>query len=88
MFSQMNIVKNKMRNRLASETTKAILSIRAGLKRQGNQCVSSGLVMNKTTSTFLKSVVLRPSGFTSEEEFLLLESGAESELALVDRFFI
>ena len=41
MFSQMNIVKNKMRNRLASETLTAIVSIRAGLKRHGNQCLGS-----------------------------------------------
>ena len=36
MFSQLNIVKNKLRNRLSSETATAILAIRAGLKRHGN----------------------------------------------------
>lgn len=37
-FSQMNLVKNKQRNKLSSSTTNAILFIRAGLRRLEKCC--------------------------------------------------
>ncbi|XP_042894354.1 uncharacterized protein LOC122268140 [Penaeus japonicus] len=38
IFSQLNIVKNKLRNRMGTTMTNAILGIRAGLKRAGKSC--------------------------------------------------
>ncbi|CAL4082586.1 unnamed protein product, partial [Meganyctiphanes norvegica] len=38
VFSQMNLVKNKLRNRMQAEMANAILAIRAGLKRHGKSC--------------------------------------------------
>lgn len=38
VFSQLNIVKNKARNRLHNTTTNAIITIRAGLRRQKKCC--------------------------------------------------
>ena len=38
VFSQMNIVKNKLRNRMETEMANAILAVRAGLKRHGKLC--------------------------------------------------
>ena len=40
VFSQMNIVKTKLRNRLSVKTLNAILYIRFGLKRSGKCCYS------------------------------------------------
>ena len=38
VFSQMNIVKSKLRNRMETQMANAILAIRAGLKRSGKSC--------------------------------------------------
>ena len=38
IFSQMNIVKNKLRNRMGTKMVNSILGIRAGLKRSGKAC--------------------------------------------------
>lgn len=38
VFSQLNLVKNKLRNRMSADTTNAILDIRYGLKRSGQCC--------------------------------------------------
>lgn len=40
IFSQVNIVKNKLRNRLKTDTLSAILSVRFGLRRQHKCCFS------------------------------------------------
>ncbi|KAH9370100.1 hypothetical protein HPB48_011267 [Haemaphysalis longicornis] len=37
-FSQLNIVKSKLRDKLKPETTNAILVVRAGLKRHQKRC--------------------------------------------------
>lgn len=38
VFSQLNIVKNKLRNRLKDDTTNAILAVRSGLRREKKCC--------------------------------------------------
>lgn len=38
LFSQMNVVKNKLRNRLSLKTVNAILAIRAAIKTEGKCC--------------------------------------------------
>lgn len=38
LFSQMNVVKSKLRNRMVLKTLNAILTIRSGLKRMGKCC--------------------------------------------------
>ncbi|CAN8007314.1 unnamed protein product [Ixodes pacificus] len=40
VFSQMNIVKSKLRNRMSTEMMTAILTVRAGLRRE-NKCFSN-----------------------------------------------
>ncbi|VEN44313.1 unnamed protein product [Callosobruchus maculatus] len=46
LFSMMNIVKTKLRNRLSLQTLNAILSIRCGMKREGKCCDSYELHTN------------------------------------------
>ncbi|CAD6208871.1 GSCOCG00010693001-RA-CDS, partial [Cotesia congregata] len=38
VFSAINLVKTKLRNKMNSEITNALLTIRAGLKRCGKNC--------------------------------------------------
>lgn len=40
LFSQINIVKNKLRNRLTSKTVSAVLAVRSGLRRVEQSCYS------------------------------------------------
>lgn len=40
VFSQMNIIKSKLRNRMKTESANALLHIRYGLRRTGNTCVT------------------------------------------------
>lgn len=43
VFSQMNIIKTKLRNKMQTDTTNALLHIRYGLKRMSQTCVSYDL---------------------------------------------
>ena len=40
LFSQLNIVKSKLRNRLKTDTVNAILAVKGGLRRVGKCCYS------------------------------------------------
>lgn len=40
VFCQMNIIKNKLRNRMKTVSTNALLHIRCGLQRTGKTCIS------------------------------------------------
>ena len=46
VFSQMNIVKTKLRNRMETKMANAILGIRAGLRRSGKCCYNYELPSN------------------------------------------
>lgn len=46
IFSQMNLVKSKIRNRLSTPSVNAVLTVRYGLKRVEKCCYSYELPMN------------------------------------------
>ena len=46
VFSQMNIVKNKLRNRMQAKMANALLAVRYGLKRSERSCFEYGIPPN------------------------------------------
>jgi len=65
LFSQMNLVKTKLRNRMGSKLLDSILTIKSGLKRQNVCCESYSLPMN-----VLKQITM-PSFLEQEEDMLI-----------------
>lgn len=56
LFSQMNVVKTKLRNRMGPTLLNSILTIRAGLKREGKCCSKYELpsdVLNSITKSYI-----------------------------------
>lgn len=56
LFSKMNVIKTKLRNRMNLETLNAILTIRAGLKRHGKCCADFTLSPDSTMVAKIKTL--------------------------------
>jgi len=65
LFSQMNLVKTKLRNRMGSKLLDSILTIKNGLRRQNVCCENYSLPMN-----VLKQISM-PSFLGQEEDMLI-----------------
>ncbi|KAH6932134.1 hypothetical protein HPB50_003037 [Hyalomma asiaticum] len=60
-FSQLNIVKSKLRNKLKPETTNAILVVRAGLKRHQKSCFDYELPAAVVSAIGTSATYVQPS---------------------------
>lgn len=75
LFSQMNVVKTKLRNRMGPKLLDSILSIRAGLKREGVCCSQYILppeVLNLISKSYLTPIQENPQNDndTNQDRFL------------------
>ncbi|KAL1448535.1 hypothetical protein WDU94_007610 [Cyamophila willieti] len=90
VFSQMNIVKNKMRNKMKPVMMNAILTIRAGLKRKNQSChaydLPAEIVAKIRTSEAYKSRVASTSRTPATHSTNVL-SEEEEEFSEVHRGF-
>lgn len=78
VFSQMHLIKNKLRNRMKSDMANAILSIRAGLKRAGKNCYNYELPKEVTDAIGTSAVYNTPGPAGLESPST---SGAASSIA-------
>lgn len=78
VFSQLNIVKNKSRNRLKNETSNAILGIRSGLRRVKKCCHNYELPKD----------VLQKIGSMATYENPVAEESSTSGIVLDDLYII
>ncbi|KAH9374497.1 hypothetical protein HPB48_011727 [Haemaphysalis longicornis] len=91
-FSQLNIVKSKLRNKLKPETTNAILVVRAGLKRHQKRCFDYELSAAVVSAIGTSATYVQPSHLsgpsTSTSGPLEMASDDDSGDEDLDVFFV
>ena len=81
-FSQLNLVKTSLRNRMSTTMVNALLTIRAGLKRVNKCChnyeLPTNVLRNIGTMVTYGSTESRPSTSTADD-IMLEEEGEEDD---------
>ncbi|KAH9376571.1 hypothetical protein HPB48_002524 [Haemaphysalis longicornis] len=89
-FSQLNIVKSKLRNKLKPETTNAILVVRAGLKRHQKRCFDDELSAAVLSAIGTPATCVQPSHLSGPltSTSVPVEMVSDEDLGDEDLFFV